>query len=110
VITDPPRADRDLRIFWTLLGAATLCAVVVSIIGLVFLVGDIEADSDTETALRTAAAITGLATGLLFAAAAIYASVRRLWGRLPTWLRIGIWVVLAIALAAALITGNAGKE
>ena len=74
-----------MRIFWILVGAAVVSTVVVTIVGIALLVTDPEPGSDAESTLGVLAALSGLATGLLFAAAAIYASVRRLWEHMHPW-------------------------
>ncbi len=40
------------------------------------------------------AAISGLATGALASAAAIYAQVKNLWRFVPTWGRVVAWIVI----------------
>ena len=89
--------------------AALVATVVVTIVGVILLVTDPAADSSEESTLGLLAAISGLATGLLFAAAAIYASVRRLWEHMEPLVRWGfLGLILVVAIGSVLIS-NAGN-
>ena len=91
------RTEDDLRqiaVFKRLIWLAVLGAVVALGAGLLLLILDPDAGSSTESTLGATAAISGLATGALAGAAAIYAQVKNLWRFVPTWGRVVAWIVI----------------
>ena len=99
-----------MRIFWILVGAAVVSTLVVTVVGIALLVTDPEPGSDAEGMLGFLAALSGLATGLLFAAAAIYASVRRLWEHMQPWVRWGFLALILVVAVASVIIANSGSD
>jgi hypothetical protein len=99
-----PADERALRIFWVLIGLAVVAALAASVAGVLFWVVDPADGSTAESALGLAAAISGLSTGALFGAAAIYAQIKNLWRFAPMWFRYLAWVVLAAALLVGIVS------
>jgi len=85
---------RALRIFRVLLVFALVGALGASISGISLWIVDPAAGSTAEAALGITAAISGLTTGILLGAAAIYAQVKNLWRFAPDWVRYVAWAVL----------------
>ncbi len=80
-----------------------LASVTVSIVaGVLLLVLEPEAGSSTEAALGVAAAIGGIATGVLVIVALIYAQVKNLWRLAPIGIRVVLWVFIAVGVAFTL--------
>jgi hypothetical protein len=53
--------------------------------------------------LGVAAAVGGIATGVLVIAALIYAQVKNLWQLAPIGIRIVLWVFIAVGVAFTLL-------
>lgn len=101
-VNDAAEDQRNLRTLKTIVGIG-LAALAVSIAsGLLLLAIDPDAGSSTEAALGLTAAIGGLATGVLAIAALIYAQVKNLWKLAPTPLRVMLWALIAVGVAATL--------
>ncbi len=80
-----------------------LASVTVSIVaGVLLLILEPESGSSTEAALGIAAAIGGIATGVLVIVALIYAQVKNLWRLAPIGIRIVLWVFIAVGVAFTL--------
>jgi len=102
--TREPADERALQTFWILVGLAVVTALAASVAGVLLWLIDPAKDSTTEAALSLAAAISGLSTGALFGAAAIYAQVKNLWRFAPRWFRYLAWTVLAAAFVVAIVS------
>lgn len=100
-------SNDEFRVFKLLLILAT-AATAVAVIALVwFNLADPAEGTTLYDTLGPLAAFSGIAAGLLFAAAAIWAAVKGLWGDVPTWVRVGVWVViLALAVFGAVSGGR----
>jgi len=114
-MTNDTRASADgraLHIFWVLIGLAVVTALAASVAGVLFWIIDPTDGSSTESALALVAAISGLSTGALFGAAAIYAQVKNLWRFAPKWFRYLAWAVLAAALVIGIVSSalNSGTS
>ncbi len=80
-----------------------VASVTVSIVaGVLLLILEPESGSSTEAALGIAAAIGGIATGVLVIVALIYAQVKNLWRLAPIGIRIVLWVFIAVGVAFTL--------
>lgn len=107
--TPDEKGRRQLRALWTLLAFTAVALLFCAVAGLILALGDPDAGSSADDALRTATAASGLVTGVLAGVAAIYAQVKNLWRFAPPWFRYGTWVVLAaIILAGAIGSAAAG--
>ncbi len=93
-----PSLDRLKLLVWS---AAAAAAVAISA-GALLLILEPTPGSTAEAALGFAAAIGGLATGSLLIAAVIYAQVKKLWGLVPTPLRVLVWALIAVGVATTL--------
>ena len=92
-------AVRRLQVLVWLAVASLTIAVVA---GLLLVIIDPDAGSDAEATLGITAAISGLATGLLVITALIYAQVKNLWRYVPMAIRVVLWVLIAVGIAATL--------
>ena len=82
-------------------------ALAASLAGVLLWILDPADGSTTEAALGLTAAISGLATGAIFGAAAIYAQVKNLWRFAPVWFRYLSWAVLLTMVLAGLVVSLA---
>ena len=98
-----PEDARQLRIFWILMALGGVAALTAATAGILLLVLDPASGSDTESTLGITAAISGLSTGLLVGAAAIYAQVKNLWRFAPIWFRYLAWAALIVAAVIAAV-------
>ena len=106
-----PADKRALSIFWVLSGLAVTAALAASVAGVLLWFIDPTPGSATESALGFTAAISGLSTGALFGAAAIYAQIKNLWRFAPMWFRYLAWAVLiAAAVIAAVIAATNSRS
>lgn len=105
-VTERTSADqRALRIFRILVLLGLAGALAASISGVSLWIVDPAAGSTADAALGIAAAITGLATGILLGAAAIYAQVKNLWRFAPDWVRYVAWAILiTLAVLGPVVT------
>ena len=101
IATNTERASARSRRILLGAGATTLIAVAA---GIALLAVDPAAGSNTEASLGFTAAVSGLATGALVAAAAIHASVTGLWERLSIPVRYVLWAALAVVIVHNLWT------
>ncbi len=109
-MTEQPEQSSDdvtMTRFKGLLYAAIAMAIVPIIALLILLIADPRQDTDPYNALGGIAAFTGIATGLLFGATAIYAQVKGLWNRAPKGLRYTSWALLAALAIFAIVNGAA---
>jgi hypothetical protein len=90
--------DRLRLLVWS---AAAAAATAVSA-GALLLILQPTPGSAAEAALGLVAAIGGLATGSLLIAAVIYAQVKNLWSIAPTPIRVLLWAIIAVGVAATL--------
>ena len=102
----PSTDDRAMTRFKGLMVAAISMAVVPIVALLILLIADPRKDTAPYNALGGIAAIGGLATALLFGAAAIYAQVKGLWSRAPKALRYTSWAVLIALAIFAIVNGS----
>jgi hypothetical protein len=80
-----------------------VASVTVSIVaGVLLLILEPESGSSSEAALGIAAAIGGIATGVLVIVALIYAQVKNLWRLAPIGIRVVLWVFIAVGVAVTL--------
>jgi hypothetical protein len=97
--TRAPEDARQLRNFKALIGLAILTTMIAALAGLLLFLIDPSDGSTTEKVLGLTAATSGIATGALAIAAAIYAQVKNLWRYVPTWGRAAAWVLIISAVA-----------
>jgi len=104
--------ERSLQIFWILIGVAVVTALAASLAGVLIWLIDPADGSSTEAALGLTAAVSGLSTGALFGAAAIYAQIKNLWRFAPSWFRYLAWAVLAVAFVIGIVSSamNSGSS
>ncbi|RLE14997.1 MAG: hypothetical protein DRJ28_04790 [Actinobacteria bacterium] len=96
----PTTADRQSLDRLKLLVLLAVAAVMVAVAaGALLLILDPTSGSSTEAALGVAAAIGGIASGVLVIAALIYAQVKNLWRLAPIGIRIVLWVFIAFGVA-----------
>ncbi len=98
--------DSRLRRFYLLGGLAVAFTLIVTVVGLVFWLVDPQRATVPYDVLGVVAAITGLATGLLFVVAAIYGAVSGAWRLVPTRVRITAYLLLAAAAMTAIALGS----
>ena len=101
ITSNPDRAATRIRRILIAAGATTLTA---ALAGLTLLALEPTEGSTTEAVLGFTAAVSGLTTGALVIAAAIYASVAGLWTRVPIRIRYVLWAALAASIAHNLWT------
>ena len=94
--------QRALRNVKFILGLAIATVLIAIGAGVILVVTDPASGSNAEAALGLTAAVSGLATAGLAIAAAIYAQVKGLWSYAPMWLRIAVWVLIAVGLVRAI--------
>jgi hypothetical protein len=82
-------------------GAVASVAVAIAA-GALLLVLEPESGSTAEAMLGIAAAIGGIATGVLVIAALIYAQIKNLWRLAPIGIRVILWVFIAAGVAFTL--------
>lgn len=88
---------------WRLLVRLAVAALLLSLVaGALLLVLEPASGSSAEAALGVAAAVGGIATGVLVIAALIYAQVKNLWQLAPIGIRIVLWVFIAVGVAFTL--------
>jgi len=93
---------RALRAFWSLIAVACVATLIAAIAGLVLGIAEPDRGTTSDDVSRSTAAVAGLAAGVLFGLAAIWAQVKNLWRFAPRWFRYVAWGLLAvIAIAAA---------
>lgn len=107
--TRTPTEERQLRRFWMLVALGGIAAGIAAAAGVALWISDPADGTQPEEVLRFVAAITGLLTGALLGAAAIYAQVKNLWRFAPTWFRYTSWAVLAV-IAIVAIASSALRE
>ena len=96
----PTTADRQSLNRLKLLVLLAVVAVMVAVAaGALLLILDPTSGSSTEATLGVAAAIGGIASGVLVIAALIYAQVKNLWRLAPIGIRIVLWVFIAAGVA-----------
>lgn len=71
-----------------------------------FEIADPAEGSTLYDTLGPIAAFSGIAAGVSFAAAAIYASVRSLWAHVPKWVRYGVLTYIVVTALYGLIFGG----
>jgi hypothetical protein len=94
---------RRLRRCYLLLVVAVASAVATMAASLWFLLAAPSAGTRSHDVLGISAAASGIATGILFAWWGVYASSRRIWPRLPRWLRFGVVSLLGVVVALSLL-------
>jgi len=102
--TRGPADARALHTFWILIGLAAVAALAASVAGVLIWLIDPADGSSAESTLGIMAAASGLSTGALFGAAAIYAQVKNLWRFAPKWFRYLAWAALAVALVIPIVS------
>ena len=101
--------ERELRLFWTIVALASAAAGVSVLAGVALWIADPAEGTTPEGVLGLTAAVSGLLTGALFGAAAIYAQIKNLWRFAPRWFRYTAWAVL-IAVAIVAIASAAARN
>ncbi len=96
--------ERQLRRFWTIIALAGVAAGTAAAVGVALWIADPTAGTTPEEVLGLIAAVSGLLTGALFGAAAIYAQVKNLWRFAPMWFRYTAWAVLAVIAVVAIVS------
>jgi membrane associated rhomboid family serine protease len=84
-----------LRLLILLAVTAVMIAVAA---GALLLILEPTSGSTTEATLGVAAAIGGIASGVLVIASFIYAQVKNLWRLAPIGIRIVLWVFIAVGV------------
>ena len=102
--TRTAKDERELRRFWTIIGLAAAAAGISAIAGMALWIADPAEGTAPEGFLGVTAAISGLLTGALFGAAAIYAQVKNLWRFAPQWFRYTAWAVLIVVAVVAIVS------
>lgn len=96
--------QRQLRRFWTLVALGGIAAGIAAAAGVALWIADPAEGTSPEEVLGFIAAITGLLTGALLGAAAIYAQVKNLWRFAPMWFRYTAWGVLIVIAIVAIVS------
>jgi|GEM_PF-3449103 len=97
-INETHSLSRLKLIVWLALASVTISALA----GVLLLILEPESGSSSEAALGIAAAIGGIATGVLVIVALIYAQVKNLWRLAPIGIRVTLWVFIAVGVAVTL--------
>jgi hypothetical protein len=86
-----------------LLASLAVAALAVSAVaGILLLILEPATGSSIEAALGVAAAIGGIAAGVLIITALIYAQVKNLWRMAPIGIRIVLWAFITVGVAFTL--------
>ena len=96
-------AFRTVRILLVVGAIATTVALVALVW---FNLADPAEGTTLYEVLGPVAAFSGITAGLSFAAAAIWASVRGLWSDMPTWVRVGVWVIIVALAIVGAVAGS----
>ncbi len=96
--------QRQLRRFWTIVAGGAVAAGTAAAAGVALWIADPADGTAPEEVLGLIAAVSGLLTGALFGAAAIYAQVKNLWRFAPMWFRYTAWAVLAVIAVVAIVS------
>ncbi len=96
--------EAQLRRFWMIVAVGGVAAGIAAAAGVAVWIADPAEGTTPEEALGLIAAVSGLLTGALFGAAAIYAQVKNLWRFAPMWFRYTSWVVLAVIAVVAIVS------
>ncbi len=99
--------ERELRLFWTIIALAATAAGISVVAGVALWIADPAEGTTPEGVLGFTAAISGLLTGALFGAAAIYAQIKNLWRFAPRWFRYTAWAVLIVIAIVAIASAAA---
>lgn len=98
--------ERQLRRFWAIVAIASVAAGIAAAAGVALWIADPADGTAPDEVLGLMAAVSGLLTGALFGAAAIYAQVKNLWRFAPMWFRYTAWAVLAIMAVVAIVSSS----
>lgn len=101
--------EPELRLFWTMVALASVAAGVSVVAGVALWIADPAEGTTPEGVLGLTAAASGLLTGALFGAVAIYAQIKNLWRFAPRWFRYTAWAVL-IVIAVVAIASAAARD
>ena len=93
-VAAPPSAMKTLR---TLAALALVATTVALVSGLWLWLADPVDGSTLSDRLGGTAAFSGIAAGLLFGAAAIWAQVKNLWEFVPRWIRVAVLGFVVVA-------------
>lgn len=99
--------ERELRFFWAIVALAAVAAGVSVVAGVALWIASPAEGTAPEGVLGSTAAISGLLTGALFGAAAIYAQIKNLWRFAPRWFRYTAWAVLIVIVVVAIASAAA---
>ncbi|MCP3976391.1 MAG: hypothetical protein GY720_18045 [bacterium] len=99
--------ERELRLFWTVVAIASAAAGVSVVAGVALWIADPAEGTTPEGLLGFTAAVSGLLTGALFGAAAIYAQIKNLWRFAPRWFRYTAWAVMIVIAVVAIASAAA---
>ena len=90
--------NRLKLIVWLAVASVTISVLA----GVLLLILEPESGSSSEATLGIAAAIGGIATGVIVIVALIYAQVKNLWRLAPIGIRVILWVFIAVGVAVTL--------
>ncbi len=96
--------ESQLRRFWTIVAIGAVAAGIAAAAGVALWIANPADGTSPEEVLGFIAAVSGLLTGALFGAAAIYAQVKNLWRFAPMWFRYTSWAVLAVIAIVAIVS------
>lgn len=96
--------ERQLRRFWTIIAFGGVAAGTAAAAGVALWIADPTVGTAPEEVLGIIAAVSGLLTGALFGAAAVYAQIKNLWRFAPMWFRYTAWAVLAVFAVVAIVS------
>ncbi len=101
-----PSEEQQLRRFWMIVALGGVAAGIAAAAGVALWIADPVAGTNPEEVLGLIAAVSGLLTGALAGAAAIYAQVKNLWRFAPMWFRYTAWAVMAIIAVVAIVSSS----
>jgi hypothetical protein len=103
--TTPDRSA--IRTLTAILVAAVVTTTLAALAGIGLVVAEPASGSATEAVLGFTAAGSGLLTAALVVGAAIYAQSRNLWRFAPTWIRVTVLGLIAVAVVRSIIVSLA---
>ncbi|MDJ0923338.1 MAG: hypothetical protein QNJ77_02150 [Acidimicrobiia bacterium] len=95
---------KEMKTLKTLVALAVAATAIATVAGIWFWIADPAVGTTLYDTLGPVAAFSGIAAGVLFAGAAIWAQIKDLWQYIPSWVRVTVMTLVAIGLIRAIVS------